>query len=102
MSRINLIELTEDNRHDAECKVNDLHSALEMIDQLLGGEKLRTTMDCMIQLPALCRQFDVDLYHENDLHQIKAVLEDVATEHVDKLEAYEQLLLNLHEWIDQS
>lgn len=99
MSRINIVELTENNRHDAECKVNDLHSIVEMIDQLLGGEKLRTTQACLADLPGLCRKFDVDLYHENDLHQIKAVVEDIATEAVDELEAYEQLLLNLHEWM---
>ena len=99
MSRINLVELTENNRFEAENKVNELHSAIEMVDQLLGGEKLRTTMDCLINLPSLCRQFDVDLYQENDLNQIKAALVDIATEAVDELEAYEQLLLNLHEWM---
>ena len=99
MSRINVVELTENNRHDAEVKVNELHSAIEMVDQLLGGEKLRTTQACLADLPGLCRRFDVDLYGENDLNQIKAALVDVATEAVDELEAYEQLLLNLHEWM---
>ena len=98
MSKEKIIELTDDYREEVEVAVAELALAMEMIDQLLGGDKLRTTQACLADLPGLCRKYDIDLYHENDLRQIRCVVYDQLEEAKQKLDEYEELLLYLNEW----